>query len=89
MDTPAPEPQHPNLKQLAQTLQTRTQLAQQTPSQKEASLRKKGKLSVRKRISLLLDKGSYFLEIGLFAATDMYEAQGGCPSARVSRRRSN
>lgn len=43
----------------------------------------KGKLTARERVELLLDEGSGFLEIGLFAAHDMYEAEGGAPSAGV------
>lgn len=43
----------------------------------------KGKLTARERIDLLLDKGKPNLEIGLFAAYDMYVAEGGCPSAGV------
>ena len=43
----------------------------------------KGKLTARERINLLTDQGSYFLEVGLFAAEGMYEAEGGAPSAGV------
>lgn len=46
-------------------------------------LHAKGKLSARERIALLIDPGSYFLEIGLFTAHDFYEEQGGAPSAGV------
>ena len=41
----------------------------------------KGKLTARERINLLIDKNSYFLEMGLFTAEGMYADQGGCPSA--------
>lgn len=44
---------------------------------------KKGKLTARERIDRLVDKGSEFLEIGLFAGDGMYAEQGGCPSAGV------
>lgn len=44
---------------------------------------KKGKLTARERITYLLDKGSYFQEIGLFAGEGMYAEQGGCPSGGV------
>jgi 3-methylcrotonyl-CoA carboxylase beta subunit len=44
---------------------------------------KKGKLTARERIDYLLDKGSNFLEIGLFAGEGMYADQGGCPSGGV------
>jgi acetyl-CoA carboxylase carboxyltransferase component len=43
----------------------------------------KGKLTARERIAYLTDKGSEFLEIGLFAGEGMYKEQGGCPSAGV------
>lgn len=43
----------------------------------------KGKLSVRERIAMLIDKDSSFLEIGAFAADGMYKEYGGCPSAGV------
>lgn len=43
----------------------------------------KGKLTARERIGALIDPGSGFLEIGLFTAFDMYQDEGGCPSAGV------
>jgi len=43
----------------------------------------KGKLTARERIALLIDEDSGFLEVGLFAAQDMYVAEGGAPSAGV------
>lgn len=43
----------------------------------------KGKLTARERIASLVDEGSGFLEIGLFAAQDMYAEYGGAPSAGV------
>jgi len=42
---------------------------------------KRGKLTARERIAKLIDPGSDFLEIGLFAAHGMYEEYGGAPSA--------
>ncbi len=42
---------------------------------------KQGKLTARERIDLLLDKDSYFQEIGLLVAYDQYE--GGAPGAGV------
>lgn len=44
-------------------------------------LHKKKKLHCRERIDLLIDKDSYFLEIGLFTAHDMYKEYGGAPSS--------
>jgi len=44
---------------------------------------KKGKLTARERIAYLVDLEDDFLEIGTFAAHDMYKEHGGCPSAGV------
>lgn len=43
----------------------------------------KGKLTARERIDYLVDTNSEFLEIGALAADDMYQEEGGCPSAGV------
>src|SRR3989304_3481524 len=43
--------------------------------------RQKGKLPARERIKRLIDPGSSFLEVGLFAAFGMYEEYGGAPSS--------
>jgi acetyl-CoA carboxylase carboxyltransferase component len=43
--------------------------------------RKSGKMTARERIERLVDPGSAFLEIGLFAAWEMYEEYGGAPAA--------
>jgi 3-methylcrotonyl-CoA carboxylase beta subunit len=45
--------------------------------------RKMGRLPVRERLSLLLDKDSPFFEIGLWAAYKMYEQWGTIPAAGV------
>lgn len=44
---------------------------------------KKGKMTARERMDFLLDEDSAFDEIGLWAAYEMYEEEGGCPSAGV------
>jgi acetyl-CoA carboxylase carboxyltransferase component len=44
---------------------------------------KKGKMTARERVDFLLDEGAEFDEIGLWAAYEMYEKEGGCPSAGV------
>jgi len=44
------------------------------------SQHKKGKLTARERIKYLIDNGSEFLEVALFAGDGMYEDIGGCPS---------
>ncbi len=44
---------------------------------------KKGRLTVRERLNLLLDPESEFLELGLWAAYGMYTEYGGAPGAGV------
>lgn len=44
---------------------------------------KKGRLTARERIALLIDKGTSFLETGLYAAWELYEEWGGVPCAGV------
>lgn len=44
---------------------------------------KRGKLLPRERIEKILDDGSPFLELSALAADDLYEAEGGVPSAGV------
>jgi acetyl-CoA carboxylase carboxyltransferase component len=43
----------------------------------------KNRLTARERIDLVLDPGSRFLELGLWAAWNMYQEWGGAPSAGV------
>jgi 3-methylcrotonyl-CoA carboxylase beta subunit len=43
----------------------------------------KRRLTVRERLKLLLDEGSEFLELGLWAAYEMYTEYGGAPGAGV------
>lgn len=43
--------------------------------------KKKNKLTARKRIELLIDPKSKFLEVGLFTAYGMYEEYGAAPSS--------
>lgn len=43
----------------------------------------KGRLTVRERLKLLLDEGTELLELGLWAAHDMYAEYGGAPGAGV------
>ena len=50
---------------------------------RQSKQRAKGKLTVRERISFLLDKGSFCIEVGVFAGWEMYLSHGGCPSGGV------
>src|SRR3981189_1553171 len=46
-----------------------------------ASQHKKGRLTARERIAKLVDPRSQFLELGIYAAHEMYQEWGGAPSA--------
>ncbi|MEO6119104.1 MAG: acyl-CoA carboxylase subunit beta [Terriglobales bacterium] len=48
-----------------------------------ASQHTKKRLTARERIQLLVDPGSRFQELGLYAAYEMYEEWGGAPAAGV------
>ncbi|TKC09116.1 acyl-CoA carboxylase subunit beta [Pedobacter frigoris] len=71
-------------KQSVYELKTRLKKIYKGGGDKSAAKQKeKGKMLVRERIAYLIDQESKFLEIGAFAAEDMYAEQGGCPSAGV------
>lgn len=71
-------------KQLVSQLKTRLKKVYAGGGEKAAAKQKeKGKLLARERINYLLDPDSPRVEIGAFAAEDMYTEQGGCPSAGV------
>src|SRR5450755_2919125 len=44
---------------------------------------KKGRLTARERVALLIDPGTEFFELGSYVAWGMYEEWGGAPSAGV------
>ena len=44
---------------------------------------KKGRLTGRERVKKLVDPGSHFFELGIYAAYEMYEEWGGAPGAGV------
>ena len=71
-------------KQLVYEVKTRLKKIYAGGGEKAAAKQKeKGKMLARERISYLLDPESQWLEIGAFAAEDMYKDVGGCPSAGV------
>jgi 3-methylcrotonyl-CoA carboxylase beta subunit len=71
-------------KQLIHQLQTKANKTRLGGGQKKIDdQHTKGKLTARERIEYLTDKGSDFLEIGLFTGDGMYTEYGGCPSAGV------
>lgn len=71
-------------KQLVSKLRTREKKTRLGGGEKKIDEQhQKGKLTARERIAYLTDKGSNFLEIGLFAGDGMYADVGGCPSGGV------
>ena len=71
-------------KQLLYELKTKLKKVEAGGGEKNAAKQhEKGKMLARERIHNLIDKESYFLEIGAFAADGMYAEHGGCPSAGV------
>src|SRR6185437_4927322 len=66
-----------------ETLEKLEKIAQGGGAKSAAKQKEKGKMLARERIKYLLDKDSYFLEIGAFAGYGMYEAEGGCPAGGV------
>ncbi len=48
-----------------------------------ASQHKKGRLTARERIAKLIDPGSHFFELGIYAAYEMYSEWGGAPAGGV------
>jgi acetyl-CoA carboxylase carboxyltransferase component len=45
------------------------------------SQHKKNRLTARERVDLLIDPGTHFFELSIYAAHEMYEEWGGAPSA--------
>ena len=71
-------------KQSVYALKTRLKAIYKGGGERSAAKQKeKGKMLVRERVAYLIDEGSEFLEVGAFAAEDMYAEQGGCPAAGV------
>jgi acetyl-CoA carboxylase carboxyltransferase component len=72
------------MKQLIFQLHSREKKIRQGGGEKKIDEQhQKGKLTARERIHYLIDKGSHFLEIGLFAGDGMYQDVGGCPGGGV------
>ena len=72
------------LKQLASQLKDKTKKVKSGGGEKKIEEQhQKGKLTARERIEHLTDKGSEFLELGIFAGDGMYKEVGGCPSGGV------
>jgi 3-methylcrotonyl-CoA carboxylase beta subunit len=66
------------------TLETKAREVKAGGGQEAAAKhRGRGKMTARERVDALIDPGTRFLEIGLFAADSLYEEYGGAPSAGV------
>ncbi len=70
-------------KQLLDKLRNKRKRRCWAAAKKAEEQHQRGKLTARERIDYLLDKGSDFVEVGLFAGDGMYADQGGCPSGGV------
>ena len=71
-------------RQLAEELETRLDTVKEGGGAKAVERHhSRGKLLPRERINRILDAGSPFLELSALAAWDMYQEEGGVPSAGV------
>lgn len=72
------------MKQLIMQLQHKFNKVAEGGGKKNADKQKEqGKMLARERIQYLIDKDSSFIEVGAFAADEMYAEYGGCPAAGV------
>src|ERR687888_315446 len=70
--------------QLVATLRNEEEKIRESGGEKAIEAQhKKGRLTARERIALLLDPGTELFELGLFAAYGMYQEWGGAPAAGV------
>ncbi len=61
----------------------RRQIAEGGGEKAAAKQKQKGKLLARERVATLIDEGTELLELGAFAAWNLYEEWGGAPAAGV------
>src|SRR5262249_34855375 len=77
-------PADPSLRQLADALRAQEEtLRQGGGAQAIERQHAKGRLTARERIARLVDPGSGFFELALWAAWGMYREWGGAPAAGV------
>ena len=72
-----------NIKILISTLKQKKQIIELGGVENIEKQHKKGKMTARERLAALFDKDSKLIEIGSFAANDLYDEYGGCPCAGV------
>jgi 3-methylcrotonyl-CoA carboxylase beta subunit len=66
---------------VAQIKNEEQQISQGGGAKAIESQHKKGRLTARERLKKLVDPGTYFTELGIFAAYEMYDEWGGAPAA--------
>jgi acetyl-CoA carboxylase carboxyltransferase component len=79
--TPSPAPSLRDLTQ--QFLKTEGQIKLGGGAKAIDRQHEKGRLTARERVEKLIDPGSFFQELGLWCAYQMYEEHGGAPAAGV------
>ena len=83
-DSPRFERNQKAVAELVAQVRNEEEIIQQGGGEKAIeSQHKKGRLTARERIALLIDPGTEFFELGSFVAWGMYEEWGGAPSAGV------
>jgi acetyl-CoA carboxylase carboxyltransferase component len=71
------------LSRLVEAIRQQEEAIREGGTRAVARQHQKKRLTARERINLLLDPGTAFFELGLWAAWGMYEEWGGAPSAGV------
>src|SRR5271166_3745742 len=83
-DSPRYERNQKAMAELVAQVRNEEELIRQGGGEKAiAAQHKKGRLTARERIALLIDGGTEFFELGSYASWGMYEEWGGAPSAGV------
>jgi 3-methylcrotonyl-CoA carboxylase beta subunit len=82
IDSPRFERNQKAMAEMVSQIRNQEEIIRQGGGEKAiASQHKKGRLAARERIALLIDPGTEFFELGVYAAWGMYEEWGGAPSA--------
>jgi len=83
-DSPRFERNQKTMAELVTNIRNEEEIIRQGGGEKAiAAQHKKGRLTARERIALLIDSGTEFFELGSYTAWGMYEEWGGAPSAGV------
>ncbi len=83
-DSPRYERNQKAMAEMVAQIRNQAEIIQQGGGEKAiAAQHKKGRLTARERIALLIDPGTEFFELGSYVAWGMYEEWGGAPSAGV------